>query len=79
MRDHKRPSHRSLHTGLLSFPGIQKCLSTCSVDKHLQVSNTDETFISSHPGLEEKRMCLLSVFKATNLENRLGLCPSVLG
>lgn len=24
-------------------------------------------------------MCLLSVFKATNLENRLGLCPGVLG
>lgn len=24
-------------------------------------------------------MCLLSVFKATNLENRLGLCPSVPG
>lgn len=34
--------------------------------------------ISSHLGSEEKSRSL-SVFKATNLENRLGLCPSVLG
>lgn len=34
--------------------------------------------ISSRLGSEEKSRSL-SVFKATNLENRLGLCPSVLG
>lgn len=34
--------------------------------------------ISSGLGSEEKSRSL-SVFKATNLENRLGLCPSVLG
>lgn len=46
--------------------------------REMTSTSGEQRRISSRLGSEEKSRSL-SVFKATNLENSLGLCPSVLG